>query len=130
MPTDKRAQILEWIEHAERFHAAATPGPWLYPWGGAVVSGKNKPDGSVEILDRVLFGEGREADYSFAAFSREALPLALAALRAEVEEHRILEPGLYWCVDCQHPELEHQWPCDTIERLHASLGLPDRSDNP
>ncbi len=122
--SDKRAEILAWLDEQEKLCAAATAGPWIV--GADSMGGFNRiwatlDDGTYDIAccagDGSLDSAPNEA---FVAASRTVLPLALAALRGEVEAHVTIRGAVSsTCKPCRFP-FDPGGACPTIERIHAA----------
>ena len=128
----------EWIAKREQLEGAAAPSPWRWE----PPSGGDWPvcDESLATEDgeAVLFGwgydasgiDGAPADREFIADARTALPAAVAALKAVLDEHPATRLGCithYARSDC---ECEPRFtcatcavthPCPTVAAIHATL---------
>lgn len=124
--SERRAAILRWLEEQEALCEAATPGPWKL-WGMTVMddpTGTSNHAQCREIADTFDPDRGlRTWNADFIAASRTALPLALEAIRAEVEAHPAAANG-NWCngEPCMALGV-HADECPSIERLFSALGL-------
>ncbi len=121
--SDKRAEILAWLDGQERLCAAATAGPWKH---GMVDESVHEITGKDDDYDFVLWAQvcsacqkrharctsGKDADYDFICAARTILPLALATLRGEAEYHVPTGPCFCRCGGLRD--------CAVIERIHAA----------
>lgn len=127
---DKRSAILAWLDEQEALLVGATATPWAPQQHGSpevadvmgdvngrrccVVQMDRRRDGNQEFAMRA------RADARAIAASRTVLPLALAALRAEVEAHEYYDG---WCLACH--ERVDLVECPLMWRIFASLGLQE-----
>ncbi len=123
--SDLRAEILEWLAEQEALCLLVTPGPWKFyrprpGWGEITAGGRDVASTSCSdgegSPDMPEFSNGH-----FIAAARTVLPLALAALRGEVEAHEPREVSSdYWiCNDCS-VSLDKGDVCGAIKRIHAA----------
>lgn len=133
-PIDKRAAVLRFIEEQEAICEKADPGPWNYSlgtMGGPTIGAPNghwicdlRTDGirvdyskpGTYTLDSC--GPGCAANTRFVIASRYVLPLALAALKAEVEKHTLGQGSCFMCAS--------YLACPTIDTFYSSLSLQQR----
>ena len=122
----------QWLGKAERLDAGATYGPWR------AISTGDKGNTFIEaayvdVLNHDEMGHGHlrheyawmtKEDADWIAWSRTALPAAVAALRAVADLH---QPDACWadrldCGACSSYDECVQWPCPTIQAVQDTLG--------
>ena len=122
----------QWLGRAERLDAGATYGPWQ------AISTGDKGNTFIEaeyvdVLNHGEMGHGHlrheyawmtKEDADWIAWSRTALPQAVAALRAVADLH---QPDTCWmdrldCGACSSYDECVQWPCPTITAITEALG--------
>ncbi len=120
--SDKRAEILEWLEGQDKLCAAAEFGPWTFstwtPRGGYErrMVGNARGTGQIVRSQHLSHRDGE-----FIAASRAGYPKALAALRGEVEAHHPRDGACAECPAtgfCEDPTPMED--CPVIERIHAA----------
>ena len=132
-PTQNDALSFEqWLGKAERLDAGVTYGPWR------AISTGDKGNTFIEaayvdVLNHDEMGHGHlrheyawmtKEDADWIAWSRTALPAAVAALRAVADLH---QPDACWadrldCGACSSYDECVQWPCPTITAVTEALG--------
>ena len=138
-PTQNDALSFEqWLDKAERLDMGATYGPWQATStgdkGGTFIEAEH-----VDVLNYGEAGHGHlrseyawmtEEDAEWIAWSRSALPAAVAALRAVADLHQPDDGG--HCTECLighdcdsftagNPVYD-AWPCATITAIQDTLG--------
>ncbi len=129
MVTDRREELMAWLEEQERLIGWVTTGePWSFSGqrglpGHAFLAQVWRPDGdSLATLDATDTAAEATANAAFIASARTILPLALKAIRGEVEAHiRAESLGVPYCGTCHASDVPDDWPCPTISRLHSAL---------
>ena len=136
-PTQNAALSFEqWLGKAERLDAGATYGPWQAISTG--YKGNTFIEAEyVDVLNHDEMGHGHlrseyawmtKEDADWIAWSRTALPQAVAALRAVVELHRprnkVTRSASGHLVDTPGPckDCDWDWPCPTIAAIQDALG--------
>ena len=125
-PTQNDALSFEqWLGKAERLDGAATEGPWAVK-AGEVVARVDESPWPPQIAYATATGDVsfQPEDAEFIAWSRTALPAAVAALRAVADLH---QPDVCWmdrldCGACSSYDECVQWPCPTITTIQDTLG--------
>ena len=132
-PTQNAALSFEqWLGKAERLDAGATYGPWQAistgDKGNTFIEAEH-----VDVLNHDEMGHGHlrseyawmtKEDADWIAWSRTALPAAVAALSAVVDLH---QPDACWmdrldCGACSSYDECVQWPCPTVTAINEALG--------
>ena len=122
----------QWLGKAERLDAGATYGPWQAISAG--YKGNTFIEAEyVDVLNHDEMGHGHlrheyawmtKEDADWIAWSRTALPAAVAALRAVADLH---QPDVCWidrldCGACSSYDECVQWPCPTVTAIQDALG--------
>lgn len=136
-PTQNAALSFEqWLDKTERLDAGATYGPWR------AISTGDKGNTFIEaeyvdVLNHDEMGHGHlrheyawmtKEDADWIAWSRTALPAAVAALRAVADLHQprstVTRSASGHLVDTPGPckDCDWDWPCPTIAAIQDTLG--------
>ena len=123
-------ELTDWLGKAERLDRGAFGGPWA--WG-------------LDSADRIIMTthgavpftliegddfRGATEEAEWIAWSRTALPAAVAALRAVLDLHvndtEYGSPSGPMCEECNRANSEGltyiEWPCPTIQAIQDTLG--------
>ena len=119
----------QWLEKAERLDGAATEGPWAVK-AGEVVARVDESPWPPQIAYATATGDVsfQPEDAEFIAWSRTALPAAVAALRAVADIHqprnKVTRSASGHLVDTPGPctACDWDWPCPTITATTEALG--------
>ena len=126
----------QWLGKAERLDAGATYGPWR------AISAGDKGNTLIEaeyvdVLNHDEMGHGHlrheyawmtKEDADWIAWSRTALPQAVAALRATLDMHAKIVTNQHIdgptavCEQCSEDRMFAIWPCPTVAAITEALG--------
>ena len=126
----------QWLGKAERLDAGATYGPWR-----AISTGdKGNTFIEAEHVDVLNYGEAghghlrheyawmTKEDADWIAWSRTALPAAVAALKSVLDMHvkvvtdRHVAGPTAVCEPCSEDRMFAVWPCPTVATITEALG--------
>ena len=136
-PTQNDALSFEqWLDKAERLDMGATYGPWQATSTGDKGSTFIEAE-HVDVLNHGEAGHGHlrsdyawmtEEDAEWIAWSRTALPAAVAALRATLDMHakivtdQHIDGPTAVCEQCSEDRMFAIWPCPTVAAITEALG--------
>ena len=133
----------QWLGKAERLDMGATYGPWRATSAGD--KGNTFIEAEyVDVLNHGEMGHGHlrheyawmtKEDADWIAWSRTALPAAVAALRAGADLHqprnKVTQSASGHLVDTPGPctACDWDWPCPTMQAMTGALYVTGRADD-
>ena len=122
-------ELTDWLDTTQRLDGAATEGPWAVK-AGEVVARVDESPWPPQIAYATATGDVsfQPEDAEFIAWSRTALPAAVAALRSVLDMHvkvvtdRHVAGPTAVCEPCSEDRMFAVWPCPTVAAITEALG--------